>query len=109
MSIISGAAFVIAVIALYKMHSLEKKVDDEKVNGVKVEVVQDFLKLLSLEQLKRLEMSFRFHSQTYQISDILDGDFQLTSEYNAVLHAINERDLSKYHTVIVKEIQERTC
>lgn len=107
MSIVSGVALGLAVVALYKVHSLDKKVEDDKVNGIKTEVVKNFLQLLTLEQLKRLEMSFRFHAQTYQISDILDGDFQLTSEYNAVLTAINEKNLSKYYTVIIKEIQER--
>lgn len=98
---------IIAIIALYKAYSaynLASKAITQQVNN---SLVESFLWRLSDEQLKRLEMSFRYKAKTYQISDILKDDFQLVNDYNALINALNISDLKDYYAVIVQEMSKR--
>ncbi len=68
---------------------------------------KNFLGRLSDEQIKRLEMSFRYKAKTYQISDIFKDDFQLVDDYNSLINALNVSDLKDYYAVIVQELSKR--
>ena len=102
-----GITAIIAIIALYKAYSaynLASKAITQQVNN---NLVVSFLERLSDEQLKQLEMSFRFKAKTYQISGILKDDFQLVDDYNSLINALNISDLKDYYAVIVKEMSKR--
>lgn len=102
-----GTTAIIAIIALYKAYkayNLASKVTTQQVSN---SLVESFLGRLSDEQLKRLEMSFRFQSRTYQISDIFKDDFQLVDDYNSLINALNISDLKDYYAVIVQEMSKR--
>lgn len=105
--LITGITASIAIFALYKAYkayNLANKAITQQVNN---NLVMSFLELLSDEQLKRLEMSFRFRARTYQISDIFKDDFQLVDDYNSLINALNISDLKDYHAVIVQELSKR--
>lgn len=105
--LISGVALFIAILALYKAYKAHQVASDAITRRINNNLVTSFLERLSVEQLKRLEMGFRFKAGTYQVSDILSGDFQLVDDYNALLNALNTSDLKDYHAVIVHEINKR--
>lgn len=105
--LMTGITAIIAIIALYKAYkayNLASKVTTQQVSN---SLVESFLGRLSDEQLKRLEMSFRFQSRTYQISDIFKDDFQLVDDYNSLINALNISDLKDYYAVIVQEMSKR--
>ena len=105
--LMTGITAIIAIIALYKAYkayNLASKAITQQVNN---SLVESFLGRLSDEQIKRLEMSFRFQSKTYQISDIFKEDFQLVDDYNALINALNISDLKDYYAVIVQEMNKR--
>lgn len=102
-----GTTAIIAIIALYKAYSaynLASKAITQQVNN---SLVESFLGRLSDEQIKRLEMSFRFRASTYQICDIFKEDFQLVDDYNSLINALNVSDLKDYYAVIVQELSKR--
>lgn len=102
-----GITAIITILALYKAYSaynLASKAITQQVNN---NLVMSFLERLSDEQLKRLEMSFRFRARTYQISDIFKDNFQLVDDYNSLINALNISDLKDYHAVIVQELSKR--
>ena len=105
--LISGVALFIAILALYKAYKAHQVASDAITRQINNNFVTSFLERLNVEQLKRLEMGFRFKANTYQVSDILNGDFQLVDDYNALLNALNISDLKDYHAVIVHEISKR--
>nr|DAJ98492.1 MAG TPA: hypothetical protein [Caudoviricetes sp.] len=105
--LISGVALLIAILALYKSCKAHHAASDAITRQINNKLVTSFLERLNVEQLKRLEMGFRFKADTYQVSDILSGDFQLIDDYNALLNALNISDLKDYHAVIVHEISKR--
>ena len=105
--LMTGITAIIAIFALYKAYkayNLASKAITQQVNN---NLVISFLERLSDEQLKRLEMSFRFKSKTYQISDIFKDDFQLVDDYNSLINALNVSDLKDYYSVIVQELSKR--
>lgn len=102
-----GITTIIAIIALYKAYKAYNLASKAITQQVSNSLVESFLERLSDEQLKRLEMSFRFQSKTYQISDIFKEDFQLVDDYNALTNALNISDLKDYYAVIVKEMSKR--
>lgn len=102
-----GITAIIAIIALYKAYSAYNLASKAITQQVSDSLVMSFLGRLSDEQLKRLEMSFRFQSKTYQISDIFKEDFQLVDDYNALINALNISDLKDYYAVIVQEMSKR--
>lgn len=105
--LMTGITAIIAIFALYKAYkayNLASKATTQQVNN---NLVISFLERLSDEQLKRLEMSFRFKSKTYQISDIFKDDFQLVDDYNSLINALNVSDLKDYYSVIVQELSKR--
>ncbi len=105
--LITGITASIAIFALYKAYkayNLANKAITKQVNN---NLVMSFLERLSDEQLKRLEMSFRFRARTYQISDIFKDDFQLVDDYNSLINALNISNLKDYHAVIVQELSKR--
>lgn len=102
-----GITAIIAIIALYKAYSAYSLASKAITQQVSNSLVESFLERLSDEQIKRLEMSFRFQSKTYQISDIFKEDFQLVDDYNALINALNISDLKDYHAVIVQELNKR--
>lgn len=105
--LISGVALFIAILALYKAYKAYQVASDAITRRINNNLVTAFLERLNVEQLKRLEMGFRFKANTYQVSDILSGNFQLVDDYNALLNALNISDLKDYHAVIVHEISKR--
>lgn len=102
-----GTTTIIAIIALYKAYKAYNLASKAITQQVSNSLVESFLERLSDEQLKRLEMSFRFQSKTYQISDIFKEDFQLVDDYNALTNALNISDLKDYYAVIVQEMSKR--
>lgn len=105
--LITGVTAIIAIIALYKAYKAYNLADKAITQQVSNNLVESFLGRLSDEQMKRLEMSFRFQSRTYQISDIFKDDFQLVDDYNALINALNISDLKDYYAVIVQELNKR--
>ena len=105
--LMTGITAIIAIIALYKAYKAYNLADKAITQQVSNSLVESFLGRLSDEQLKRLEMSFRFQSRTYQISDIFKDDFQLVDDYNALINALNISDLKDYYAVIVQELSKR--
>ncbi|UPW39775.1 hypothetical protein ESCO56_00066 [Escherichia phage vB_EcoM_ESCO56] len=102
-----GITAIIAIIALYKAYSAYNLADKAITQQVSNSLVESFLERLSDEQIKRLEMSFRFKAETYQISDILKEDFQLVDDYNSLLNALNISNLKDYYAVIAQEMSKR--
>lgn len=98
---------IIAILALYKAYSAYNLASKAITQQVSNSLVMSFLERLSDEQLKRLEMSFRFRARTYQISDIFKDNFQLVDDYNSLINALNISDLKDYHAVIVQELSKR--
>lgn len=105
--LMTGITAILAIFALYKAYkayNLASKAITQQVNN---NLVMSFLERLSDEQLKRLEISFRFQARTYQISDIFKDDFQLVDDYNSLINALNISDLKDYYAVIVQELSKR--
>ncbi|WQZ26515.1 hypothetical protein ZHEEYJVH_CDS0129 [Shigella phage Tf] len=102
-----GITAIIAIVALYKAYKAYNLASKAITQQVSNSLVESFLERLSNEQLKRLEMSFRFQSKTYQISDIFKEDFQLVDDYNSLINALNVSDLKDYYAVIVQELSKR--
>lgn len=102
-----GITAIIAIIAFYKAHSAYNLASKAITQQVSDGLVMSFLERLSDEQIKRLEMSFRFRASTYQICEIFRDDFQLVDDYNALINALNISDLKDYHAVIVQELNKR--
>ena len=100
--LMTGITAIIAIFALYKAYKAYNLANKAITQQVSNSLVESFLGRLSDEQIKRLEMSFRFKAKTYQISDIFKDDFQLVDDY-----ALNISDLKDYHTVIVQELSKR--
>ena len=105
--LMTGITAIIAIMALYKAYKAYNLADKAITQQVSNGLVRSFLERLSDEQIKRLEMSFRFQSKTYQISDIFKDDFQLVDDYNALINALNISDLKDYYAVIVQELSKR--
>lgn len=105
--LMTGITAIIAIFALYKAYSAYNLADKAITQQVSNNLVEGFLERLSDEQIKRLEMSFRFQSKTYQISDIFKDDFQLVDDYNSLINALNISDLKDYYAVIVQEMSKR--
>lgn len=105
--LMTGITAIIAIFALYKAYKAYNLADKAITQQVSNGLVESFLERLSDEQIKRLEMSFRFQSKTYQISDIFKEDFQLVDDYNALINALNISDLKDYYAVIVQELNKR--
>ena len=105
--LITGVTAIIAIFALYKAYKAYNLASKAITQQVSNSLVESFLERLSDEQLKRLEMSFRFQSKTYQISDIFKEDFQLVDDYNSLINALNISDLKDYYAVIVQELNKR--
>ncbi|URY12767.1 hypothetical protein EAMBIBNC_00010 [Citrobacter phage BSwM KMM4] len=105
--LLSGIAILISIVALYKAYQASDYADKAITRKVKINLVSSFLERLSVEQLQRLEMGFRFKADTYQISDVLSGNFELVNDYNALLNAIQATDLKEYYPVITQEINKR--
>lgn len=103
----TGITAIIAIFALYKAYKAYNLANKAITQQVSNNLVESFLGRLSDEQIKRLEMSFRFQSKTYQISDIFKDDFQLVDDYNALINALNVSDLKDYYAVIVQELSKR--
>ncbi|HBN4425741.1 TPA: hypothetical protein L2O37_004046 [Escherichia coli O25b:H4-ST131] len=105
--LMTGVTAIIAIFALYKAYKAYNLADKAITQQVSNSLVESFLGRLSDEQIKRLEMSFRFQSKTYQISDIFKDDFQLVDDYNSLINALNISDLKDYYAVIVQEMSKR--
>ena len=105
--LMTGITAIIAIFALYKAYKAYNIANKAITQQVSNNLVESFLGRLSDEQIKRLEMSFRFQSKTYQISDIFKDDFQLVDDYNALINALNASDLKDYYAVIVQELSKR--
>ena len=105
--LITGVTAIIAIFALYKAYKAYNLADKAITQQVNNNLVMSFLERLSDEQIKRLEMSFRFQSKTYQISDIFKEDFQLVDDYDSLINALNISDLKDYYAVIVQEMSKR--
>ncbi|HEG7433039.1 hypothetical protein [Salmonella phage BPSELC-1] len=105
--LMTGITAIIAIFALYKAYKAYNLANKAITQQVSNSLVMSFLERLSDEQLKRLDMSFRFQSKTYQISDIFKEDFQLVDDYNALINALNINDLKDYYAVIVQELNKR--
>lgn len=105
--LMTGITAIIAIFALYKAYKAYNLANKAITQQVSNNLVESFLGRLSDEQIKRLEMSFRFQSKTYQISDIFKDDFQLVDDYNALINALNVSDLKDYYAVIVQELSKR--
>lgn len=105
--LMTGITAIIAIFALYKAYKAYNLANKAITQQVSNNLVESFLGRLSDEQIKRLEMSFRFQSKTYQISDIFKDDFQLVDDYNSLINALNISDLKDYHAVIVQELSKR--
>lgn len=105
--LMTGITAIIAIFALYKAYKAYNLANKAITQQVSNNLVESFLGRLSDEQIKRLEMSFRFQSRTYQISDIFKDDFQLVDDYNALINALNVSDLKDYYAVIVQELSKR--
>ena len=105
--LMTGITAIIAIFALYKAYKAYNLASKAITQRVSNNLVESFLGRLSDEQLKRLEMSFRFQSRTYQISDIFKDDFQLVDDYNTLINALNISDLKDYYAVIVQEMSKR--
>ena len=105
--LMTGITAIIAIFALYKAYKAYNLASKATTQQVSNSLVENFLGRLSDEQIKRLEMSFRFQSKTYQISDIYKEDFQLVDDYNALINALNISDLKDYYAVIVQELNKR--
>lgn len=102
-----GITAIITILALYKAYSAYNLASKAITQQVSNNLVMSFLERLSDEQLKRLEMSFRFKARTYQISDIFKDNFQLVDDYNSLINALNISDLKDYYAVIVQELSKR--
>lgn len=105
--LMTGITAIIAIFALYKAYKAYNLADKAITQQVSNSLVESFLERLSDEQIKRLEMSFRFQSKTYQISDIFKEDFQLVDDYNSLINALNISDLKDYYAIIVQEMSKR--
>lgn len=105
--LITGVTAIIAIFALYKAYKAYNLADKAITQQVNNSLVMSFLERLSDEQIRRLEMSFRFQPRTYQISDIFKDDFQLVDDYNSLINALNASDLKDYYAVIVQELSKR--
>ncbi|QHR75853.1 hypothetical protein tootiki_80 [Escherichia phage tootiki] len=105
--LMTGITAIIAIFALYKAYKAYNLANKAITQQVSNNLVESFLGRLSDEQIKRLEMSFRFQSKTYQISDIFKDDFQLVDDYNSLINALNVSDLKDYYAVIVQELSKR--
>lgn len=105
--LMTGITAIIAIFALYKAYKAYNLANKAITQQVSNSLVMSFLERLSDEQLKRLEMSFRFQSRTYQISDIFKDDFQLVDDYNSLINALNISDLKDYYAAIVQELSKR--
>lgn len=105
--LMTGITAIIAIFALYKAYKAYNLANKAITQQVSNNLVESFLGRLSDEQIKRLEMSFRFQSRTYQISDIFKDDFQLVDDYNSLINALNISDLKDYYAVIVQELSKR--
>lgn len=101
--LMTGITAIIAIFALYKAYKAYNLAD----KAINNSLVESFLGRLSDEQIKRLEMSFRYKAKTYQISDIFKDDFQLVDDYNSLINALNISDLKDYYAVIVQELSKR--
>lgn len=105
--LITYTAIFISIVALYKAFKAHQLANKAITRDLKINLVSSFLERLSIEQVQRLEMGFRFKADTYQISDVLSGDFELVNSYNALLDAIQAPDLKEYYPVIAQEINKR--
>ncbi|UPW39541.1 tail tube protein [Escherichia phage vB_EcoM_ESCO49] len=105
--LMTGVTAIIAIFALYKAYKAYNLADKAITQQVNNSLVMSFLERLSDEQIKRLEMSFRFKARTYQISDIFKDDFQLVDDYNSLINALNTSDLKDYYAVIAQEMSKR--
>lgn len=105
--LMTGVTAIIAIFALYKAYKAYNLASKAITQQVSNSLVESFLERLNDEQIKRLEMSFRFQSKTYQISDIFKDDFQLVDDYNSLINALNISDLKDYYAVIVQEMSKR--
>ena len=101
--LMTGITAIIAIFALYKAYKAYNLANKAISNNL----VESFLGRLSDEQIKRLEMSFRYKAKTYQRSDIFKDDFQLVDDYNSLINALNVSDLKDYYAVIVQELSKR--
>lgn len=105
--LMTGITAIVAIFALYKAYKAYNLASKAITQQVSNSLVESFLERLSDEQIKRLEMSFRFQSKTYQISDIFKDDFQLVDDYNSLINALNISDLKDYYAIIVQEMSKR--
>lgn len=105
--LMTGITAIIVIFALYKAYKAYNLANKAITQQVSNSLVMSFLERLSDEQLKRLEMSFRYKAKTYQISDVLKDDFQLVDDYNSLINALNISDLKDYYAVIVQELNKR--
>lgn len=105
--LMTGITAIIAIFALYKAYKAYNLANKAITQQVSNNLVGSFLGRLSDEQLKRLEMSFRYKASTYQVSDIFKDDFQLVDDYNSLINALNISDLKDYYAVIVQELSKR--
>ncbi|MDG6689958.1 hypothetical protein QCE78_13235, partial [Staphylococcus aureus] len=100
--LMTGITAIIAIFALYKAYKAYNLANKAITQQVSNSLVMSFLERLSDEQIKWLEMSFRFQSKTYQISNIFKDDFQLVDDYNSLINALNISDLKDYYAVIAQ-------
>lgn len=105
--LMTGITAIIAIFALYKAYKAYNLANKAITQQVSNNLVESFLGRLSDEQIKWLEMSFRYKAKTYQISDIFKDDFQLVDDYNSLINALNVSDLKDYYAVIVQELSKR--
>ena len=105
--LITYTAIFISIVALYKALQAHSIANKALARDLKINLVRGFLERLTLEQLKRLEMSFRFKAETYRIDNILDGDFKLISDYDILLESIQDINLKDYYIVIAQEINKK--
>lgn len=105
--LMTGITAIIAIFALYKAYKAYNLASKAITQQVSNNLVESFLGRLSDEQIKRLEMSFRYKAKNYQISDIFKDDFQLVDDYNSLINALNISDLKDYYAVIVQELSKR--
>ncbi|ATE85851.1 hypothetical protein Sf13_gp51 [Shigella phage Sf13] len=105
--LITYVAIFISIVALYKALQAHSIANKALTRDLKINLVRGFLERLNLEQLKRLEMSFRFKAETYRIDNILDGDFKLISDYDILLESIQDINLKDYYIVIAQEINKK--
>ncbi|ALH46992.1 hypothetical protein AVU07_agp101 [Escherichia phage phiSUSP1] len=105
--LITYTAIFISIVALYKAFKAHQLANKAITRDLKINLVRGFIERLSLEQLKRLEMSFRFKAETYRIDNILAGDFKLISDYDILLEAIQDINLKDYYIVIAQEINKK--